>query len=429
MAPVKFNTIESGGSGDYTTVTAWEVATDGDLVSSGIIEIGMVSGIVIGGAVISKSNLAFTDADFYRVLAPFSGTRHTGTSGTGSTVQISGGVDAFTLGENAIKISGLIIDGQDDTAVAIQTTTSFPAPSETYVIDGNIILNGRIGILVTHTGTTDHTAIIRNNIIHNTAYDGIRVADTGGATHVVDIHNNTIFGANHRLLKMGGYPTPLQSNLKRGGITLSGISNSSELKNNIVCRTYKLPSGLSVDNGDYAPSGEFTGFDMDNNASQDHTAPGTASISGVNPETAFLGAVELTADPNLHIRDSSSPLYNAGETQGAFSTDAVGTSRPQNGAWDIGALEFISRSRDLMPQDNNSGIGIKGTYRFHNATMILPSGSGFDSSAGPKAFLYFNPEANALFVESGGVGGTLFRGDEIDDALGPLSKFRGIVLE
>ena len=56
-----------------------------------------------------------------------------------------------------------------------------------------------------------------------------------------------------------------------------------------------------------------------------------------NPNLATTGA-----PPTLQIVSASGAAYNAGAAMTGFTLDALGTTRPQMGAWDIGAMEFAS---------------------------------------------------------------------------------------
>lgn len=74
-----------------------------------------------------------------------------------------------------------------------------------------------------------------------------------------------------------------------------------------------------------------------NNISSDGSADdygGTGHIVNTPAQNVF----ESTTDSNLR---PSGEAINAGKTQASFSIDALGVSRPQGAAWDIGATEKV----------------------------------------------------------------------------------------
>jgi PKD repeat protein len=147
--------------------------------------------------------------------------------------------------------------------------------------------SGNAGIgLFTGDGNVAYNDLVWNNP------RGIAVGY--GATNT-DIYNNTVY-----------------NNTGNAGIDITSSSTGAVVENNIAYHN---------GNGNYSDAGTGT--------TQDH------NLFTKDPQ--FVDA----ANHNFHLQ-STSPAINAGITIALVTTDYDGVSRPQGGAYDIGAFEYVS---------------------------------------------------------------------------------------
>lgn len=195
----------------------------------------------------------------------------------------------------------------------------------------------------------------------------VRISDTqGGSTRssgcvvkncIVGPSPNAGAGENNGF-SVGGInsspsPSPVLINCIAYGLGAAGIkidSNSSALN----CTSYGNDIGFDEGAGSnivincVSAGNTTTEFDIgwnvasDFNAADDTSAPGTNSVDNITPANEF---VSLTGDAeDFSVKDLNADIYNAGtDLSGSGVTDdIIGTARPQDASYDIGAFEFIS---------------------------------------------------------------------------------------
>jgi len=83
---------------------------------------------------------------------------------------------------------------------------------------------------------------------------------------------------------------------------------------------------------------------LDHNASDDLDGTNPIDISSCPVESeCWKGVFTDYENYDFSIKDFSSPLFDAGVTITIVSKDILGTPRPYNDAYDIGAFEYTGR--------------------------------------------------------------------------------------
>src|SRR5439155_1767379 len=160
-----------------------------------------------------------------------------------------------------------------------------------------------------------------------------------------------------------------------GGIVVGagvGTDDNTVVNNNLVYNNPGTDGGI-VEEGStgthnvYTDNLVFGNTPVNISLQNGLTATGTVSA---NPQF-----VNYTGDPsgNYHLQ-SSSPAINAGTSSNAPTTDYDGNTRPQGGAFDIGAYEYVgstSGAVTLLPASltfPNQTVGITSVAQFSTLT-------------------------------------------------------------
>jgi hypothetical protein len=292
---VNTSIITSGVDGDYTGVSAWEAGTDYDLVTSGNIEIGLVSGIVFESQAFIQA--AITNASFHRALTYYPGTKHTGTSGTGARM-LKSGADAnilISVNEAYFAISGLELAGSGNALVIAAGdvgNASGLTVANSLVYDMEI--NPTFSTDGLRTNVANTTMHLYNNVFWNFYESAINIANASQIEF--DIHNNTIHAVN----VLGG--------ADRGGIRLQTAINPSTVNNNLITLVYGQPAFAGATSGNIVGSGNAT-FD---DSAFDTSTPVT-SVINISGADIYTSDNEVTGY-DFSIKDSDAPIVNSGVT-------------------------------------------------------------------------------------------------------------------
>lgn len=304
-----------GAGKDYATLQAWSDAvygSDPDPVAE--CYSGSDLGLLVG-------------EDIYpRTIYVASGHQHNGTdAGTSGVAYSSTGLNwNGSLSVNGLQFMDSIVLGASS---LYNIACDFVVENVLFIATKN--LSTSVAIVAqaysndSSTPLTD-TCVIRNTIILNQSginnAIGIEQYD-GFTTFNVELYNNTI-------IRSGGTMNP--------GIYLTSDTDDMltvTVSNNIVIgptagRCYFTLPGSAV----FAVNGSY-------NLSSDATADDWGATGAVLNQTPADVVVNTSTDPTLKstsaAKDAGTDLSGTG-----FSTDAIGTDRPQGAAWDMGALEL-----------------------------------------------------------------------------------------
>lgn len=333
MATTVTETIGSGG--DHATISDWLSATASDLVSADEIRVGEI----IDAAAFDEASTidvtgATTDADRYRHLTVAEGVRHNGTGdGSGARYPYTGGGHAFTINEAHFHVSWLDFSypsgggSSDEIARIFETGVTFEnclfhdVPHE----DGDALYAGSGGIEI----------FTANCLFWNIARMACHVQGQQNLTWYVynctgwdcaKNHSGTA-GSNYGVYGFGSFAD------NSGSVMV--CKNCYAGQSNDGHADFTDGSGSAT-----GTAGNFTG--SENNISEDSSAPGSNSQTGVAPSGEFQS---LSGTIDLHLADGSA-LIDAGTDLSAdadfpVSGDIDGDARGQGQGWDVGGDEVV----------------------------------------------------------------------------------------
>lgn len=296
------STICSSGC-DYTSLSAWESAKDGDLTGNGA-EIAIITGEYEDTTPVTIDGWVTTAADYIMITS--NGTaRHNGTWNSSKFVSntTNSGFGAIYIRENYVRVDGLQFN-----LTATSTTSR------------------GVGVYTTQSGGSDiriTDCIFRLTEPSTTC--GIGVGTAASANNNITVQNSIFMDFNTTNARgvYGGHSSTFRiyncvmSNNVRGIEQASGTMNVSNT--------------ASFDNTD-----DFLGtMNITHCASDD--GDGTSAQTPSDWTNEFIDYT--SCDYRLK---SGSILKDNGITITSFSDDIIGTTRPQNAVWDIGVFEYGS---------------------------------------------------------------------------------------
>lgn len=310
------HTIREDGTGDYTSLAAWQTAQARDLVAANEIARAQIEGPWTSPAAAPFTLDGWTtSAECYIEIEPVGEARHTGqwTSTAFRFETLSTGSQYINIQEAFVRWHGLQIHMNPYGFSFPQTALGFGGAGG----GGNVEIHDPI---IRYTG--------------NASNDGNHIGISFTGIGDVRIFNPLIYGID----------------ATGGGTTRRGISSGTTIGTKEVYNAtiHGCLDGFYQSNSvtpilrncvGYGNVTDFTGSwhaTSSHNASEDGTHPGANGLT-------------LVADPfedstNDDYRPAAgSVLIDAGvDLSVDFSTDIVGTTRPQGSAWDIGAFELAS---------------------------------------------------------------------------------------
>jgi putative hemolysin len=308
MPTTVVKTIRTSG-GDYTTLSAWEAAQQGDLVSADEIRVaecyndwpsGLVDGVLIDGWT--------TDATRYPKITVAEGHRHSGSPQTGfflkrsantATVSFAGAGAAYT------QIEWLDVENTSTGSAARGLSHSFGG---TGIVLRNVIVKIASGKEAIHLPNG-------SKAIGCCAWGNSNAGSIG-------INASISLNCTVRGYGVGFYPT----------------TGDKSCKN---CVAYGAA---------YSDYYLVTAANCSNNASGDTSAPGVNSITGIT-SADFVDA----ANNDFHLA-SGSDLIGAGTNlYSTFTTDIDGDEWPSSGAWDIGFDYYVATGGATIVSTTQAG--------------------------------------------------------------------------
>jgi hypothetical protein len=333
-------TIDSGGGEDYTTLTDWEA----DLDDAGVYDAGddavgkVVAGYYDEALAINGGGTLGLDSI---TLEPADGEEHDGTAGTGAGIvrTISSSIVLSIASAVDTSVLGLEIDGTQLghlVTVLPSAGTGVTHAIQRCVIHGmNRFASGADANLIRAMGVG--TVTLANNILYDYARRNssgagacLRIAATGGTHHYF---NNTIHNVRSEAPDSGNAIY---------GISVAGDNANRALKNNHV--TGVVNEAGAGDALDYHYQSGDSLIDHEYNASEDATATGDNSITGVDPADEFVSTVEGAED--YHLVTGAVAIdagLDIGNSPAGVAIDIDGRDRDAEAdVWDIGADEWVS---------------------------------------------------------------------------------------
>lgn len=309
-------TIAADGSGDYTTLAAWWDSLPATLTEPEIAEIKgelVTTAAYLPGKVTSPTN--------YIELRAAPGHKHTGAPGTGARI----------IGNNGT--TGAIIDG---------------GCRHYRYVDLELVSNGTTGPILHGSAVTGATLLVSGCIIRAPSMTGTTTMCAWGSATMTAALENSIFVSGARCMDSRSVQSMTVRNctwwsLSDQLVVIAGAT--TDFKN---CYAGRVGGTQQVWSNAATPTGSH-------NASSDTTATArfpTGSINSVVGADAFENPT--TGDFRLK---TGSVLIDAGVTISGFTTDIIGTTRPQGAAYDVGAFEYASGGPPPTPPSGTVTIG------------------------------------------------------------------------
>ncbi len=298
------NTSSIGTTGrDYSTIAAWEAATDNDLVTAGDIEKGEAyddsnfsEAVTFGGAT--------TDASNYRILVAARGEEYDPDTDTGCYNSVSSTSNVFRINEDYFRLQYF---GAAQNSSSSSAVHCFRSDQDNVGIDGCFGLKdqGTPGFGgVFFRGGGDNLQIT-NCIARGGGGDAVGAA---GGFHVNGGTGNAIYNC-------------LAWEIDRNGSVGDGYRCNANTT---------ITNCIATDSGDEDFNASGT---QSYNTSADGTSTGTGSIDGADLTQECI----WPASQDFRMSEIAEGYQNGTNLDSIFTTDFAGSSRPASpGAWNIG---------------------------------------------------------------------------------------------
>jgi hypothetical protein len=338
-----------GASGcDYTSLASWWADRKGDLVTRDTVEIAEINGesFTLPSSFIMAATDATTDATRYPILRAKAGAEFTGDFGDISGVaRFTGNVSpGMKLNVAYTRASGFIFYG-----------ATFNGAAYGFISDtgGNMTLD-RLGVHnITGSSTNNSSAIgfdfsyvgSVNNKITNCVANKI----TGAVTGTANSKNTFSYGfyglnvANGNVFYNCTSVNIFADNNSTGttcNATAYGFNACNIAKNCLaLLTTAEAVNGTAV-----AVDFDAIGTPL-NNGSEDTTATGDGSITGLTPASEITDTTPATCD--IHLILGASSIDAGVDLSAIFTDDIEGNTRS---GWSIGAHEYNYLISTFIPQ-------------------------------------------------------------------------------
>jgi len=334
VVSVSMSLVDTGGTGNYTSLTTWESTEEADLTvgdgcqkwvycksSDGVADTARCR--VLGWVMASGKGVVITSTGSDRHNGVWDDTKY-------RNVSITADLTSMVIYDTWVTIDGLQLWGSSSQALDFQTgaTDSVGNP-----IVKNCILRGSNTLyinIVSAIGEPGQFYKIYNNIIYDakgSENTGILISIATLAT--ASVYNNTIINCNRGIRRTAG-----------DAIVINNLITGSA-DGDVFIGTYDALSTNNSSNQTDNPGGT-------NYASQ------TFTFVDRDADNFCLAATDAGA------RDIGADL--SANAFCSFSVDIIGTTRPYNTVWDIGAFEYTAGTPSvILPKVVFQGIG---TARF-----------------------------------------------------------------
>ncbi len=312
MAVVIEKTIGNGG--DYSTIAAWIAAMQAqypDFVAADVICKGILvndhNSPYLEQNTIPNQNC---DANHYWWLTVSPSVRHTGKARTGAVIRADadyGYTGLLDVRAPYTRIEFIEVDGANLTDDGIRL---YGIDAHDIVVEKVIVHNCTLYGLAFWAGIGGNNQF-RNCISFNNGKNMVLASDSASLINYA--YNVTTYNDPND----SAHQSIMQYNYKQVAI-------------NCIC----AGSAIYTDK-----TGTGWGSGTGHNISSDDSAPGPNSIHNVDAADLFVNITPGSEDLHLKI---GAPALDAGQDLSTYFTDDIDEdSRPQHGAWDIGADEYV----------------------------------------------------------------------------------------
>lgn len=286
-------------------------------------------------------------------------------------------------------VSGLVIDGNEiydfgEDGIDFIACKGDYTISNNYIHDPNSIYTGSTkninAIKPTNTSSFPNAAggtkTIVNNRMENISANGVGSCLNSVGNHLL-IYNNlctgtagTGFHLQNVLAGSQFYNNTVVTSLTAGTAALNvrGTTSGLSVKNNI------LSAGAGED---------YTNRDTATSTYSNNILAGDASVNVLGGTATNGGSNQFATDPLLNASyqpQQSSPALEAGATITEFTDDIIGTARPQNSNYDVGAYEILIPTPYAcigdIPDDNATLCSGDSSSLTEDTTRVLAASCG-----------------------------------------------------
>lgn len=223
-------TVKASG-GDYTTLSAWEDAIDGDLTGTGVAEVTCYA--IDDTTAVSIAGWTTTSSDYVYIHVD-STARHAGKWDGDKYNLVLADVDAFTIGEDFVRVDGLQVctssmNGNGDDPISIPNG-AIGASGDIRL--SNIIVKGSADTTYYQygIGVSDADAVVKiwNSIVYNVG--GSASVNSIGLVSVgtTSLYSSTVIGGRYGIACNGGTLT-VKNTYAGGSVTEDYIRVSGTL--------------------------------------------------------------------------------------------------------------------------------------------------------------------------------------------------------
>ena len=300
--------IGTGAGRDYSTITAWESAQQGDLVLLNEIHKGEMYNDSPFDETLNIDG-SITDANHYMWLTVAAGERHNGSASTGAVIDnqgVMGSTDVIGASDDYTKIEWIRFTGFNgiNFGKAISIGAANITISKVIIHDFLDAINNVDGIRSTNgTGTVD------NSIIYNGDRSGILI----GLSTTINVYNSTVYNMGGAAINNQGTGT-VQN-------TVAMLTSSANFSSSLI-QSYNISSDNSA-----AGTGSLT-----------NTTATTNCSPGVGNWVIFTSI--STGSEDFHLQNcADNDALNSGSAVPGINEDIDEQIRPAGSSWEIGADE------------------------------------------------------------------------------------------
>lgn len=317
---------------DYSTITAWEADLDnGAIYSSSDVAIGECYNdsafdeqvTVDGGGTVGLSNV---------ILRPATGEGHDGTAGTGVRIVLTSTATTAVLTPSGSTARTLTHIEVDYNGQATSTASLHFVGSAAFVFNRMLIHGLDAGNLSLTCVGTNFGGKVTNTILYAMA-----VATDAFARTLVGFSNG---GNAGQVAEFWNCTAHNITNDTSTGFAYGYSGDNAAAKRVTNC----LGTGVTTTGGTHAAFITRASATQNNNASDDASAQGTGSITGITLANQYVSTTVGSED--LHLKSGSDCIdaaADAGTTPTGVNIDIDGRDRDAEAdTWDIGADEFVA---------------------------------------------------------------------------------------